>query len=398
MEVMLYFALFMLLSFGLVLVARPLTVLLHELGHAVPALFLTRQKVTVYAGSYGDSNGTVHFRIGLLEVYFKYNPFSWNTGLCSPSATSSIYSQILYTISGPIASFIIASVSCYFAFTFELHGFLKLFLIIFLGSAVFDLIFNLIPNEAPVVLQNGHITYRDGFYVKLLFNYIRFSKKYEEALGHYNQKQYQQAASLFDFMLNRGLRDRNTYRAAITSYLQTHDYKMAHQVYERLMKYHILTDDDWFNLAICYTGLGLPEKGIEAYDRALTINPNHSSSLNNKGYALILLDKFDEAIPLFDKAIELDNGFAYAYNNRGFCKINAGNLEDGLSDVTHSLQLDPENSYGYRNLGIYYLYKEEYGEALRLFNKAKDLYPETACIDQYIEDARKNLTANASLH
>lgn len=392
---MLYFALFILLFLGLLLITRPLTVLLHELGHAIPAMLLTKQKVTVYAGSYGDSENSISFRIGLLEVYFKYNPFSWKTGLCAPSASTSIYGQILYTIAGPIASFVVASIACYFAFTYEMHGFLKLFLIVFLGSAVFDLILNLIPSKTPIALHNGKITYSDGFTLKLLFNYLRFSKTYEEAVSSYSQKQYQEAASLFHYMVNNGLRDENTYRATISSYLHTNDYEKARQVYQKLMMHHNLMDDDWYNLAICYTKLELPEKGIESYNKALALNPNHASSLNNKGYALILQHRFEEAIPLFNKVIELDSSFAYAYNNRGFCKIKSGNLEDGLVDITHSLEIDPENSYGHRNLGVYHLHKGDYSDALRLFNKAKDLDAETDSIDLLIEEAKK-LNVNTS--
>jgi Tfp pilus assembly protein PilF len=388
---MLYFALFLLGSFGLVLVARPLTTLLHELGHAIPALLLTRQRVTVYVGSYGESKNNISFRVGLLDIYFEYNPFSWRTGLCAPSGSISIYGRMLFTLAGPIASFIVAVTACYFAFTYEIHGFAKLFLVIFLGSAVFDLIVNLIPYETAITLRDGKTLYCDGFVLKLLFNYIRFSKKYEEAVSSYNKEQYQLAASLFHDMLNSGLRDQNTYRATLSSYLVLRNYKKAHEVYQKLMKHHKLTDDDWFNLAICYIKMGQTEKGIEAYNTALTINPDHTNSLNNVGYALTLQDKFEEAIPLFNKAIELKNDFAYAYNNRGFCKIKIGDLESGLADIKHSLQLDPENSYVYRNLGIYHFCKGEYSEALQLFNKAQALDAETDRIDQYIEDAKKNI-------
>ncbi len=65
----------MLFAFGIVilmlatgLVIWPITVLLHELGHAIPALILTRQKVSIYIGSYGDPDKSLHFRIGLLEL------------------------------------------------------------------------------------------------------------------------------------------------------------------------------------------------------------------------------------------------------------------------------------------------------------------------------------------
>jgi hypothetical protein len=85
---MLYFPIILLIFLGLVLITRPVTVLLHELGHAIPAILLTRQKVTIYIGSHGDPKKSLKFKLGLLEGYFRYNPFDWNRGLCVPSARS----------------------------------------------------------------------------------------------------------------------------------------------------------------------------------------------------------------------------------------------------------------------------------------------------------------------
>lgn len=70
----------------LVLITRPFTILFHELGHTLPALMMTRQPVTVYIGSYGDTKHSVHFRIGQLDILLKYNPLAWRSGLCILSA------------------------------------------------------------------------------------------------------------------------------------------------------------------------------------------------------------------------------------------------------------------------------------------------------------------------
>ncbi|SEO00261.1 hypothetical protein SAMN05216436_12835 [bacterium A37T11] len=75
--------LFIILILFLVLATtRALTVVIHELGHAVPAIFLTKEKVAIYIGSFGDPNKSLHVNIGLLEVWFKYSPFLWGRGLC----------------------------------------------------------------------------------------------------------------------------------------------------------------------------------------------------------------------------------------------------------------------------------------------------------------------------
>jgi len=383
---------FILLFFALlVLVTRPFTVLFHELGHAIPAILMTRQKVSIYIGSYGDPKRSLHFRIGLLEVWFKYNPFSWRLGLCVPSAKEiSINKQIIYTLTGPLASFVIATVACYITFTYDLHGFLKLFLIIFLGSSIFDLFLNLTPNNAPIQLYDGRLTYNDGYQLKQLLSYKRFPKEYEQATVLYNKQKFAEAAAIFKNILGRGIKDENIYRLAISSFLQVKDYNGAKDLSDEFIIHGNLNSDDYANAGISYSQLYKHDKALEFYDKSLQLNPGNKYSLNNKGFTLNLLDKFQEAIPLFDKAIEIDKTFAYSYNNRGLAKIKIGKAEEGLEDINNSFKLDENNSYGYRNLGIYHLDKEEYSKALDLFRKAKELDSTTYMIDELINKANRH--------
>ena len=197
-----YFPMFLLILVALVLIARPFTVLFHEIGHAIPAIFLTKQKATIYIGSYGDPNKSIKINFRLLTIFFRYNPFAWRLGLCVPSAKSvSINRQIVYTLAGPITSVIIASIACYFTFAYDLHGLLKLFLIVFLGSAFFDLLLNLIPNETPIKLYDGSITYNDGYCLKQLYYYKRLPKEYSAAAHLYNEQEFADAAVLFEKIL-----------------------------------------------------------------------------------------------------------------------------------------------------------------------------------------------------
>jgi len=376
----------------LFLITRSLTVLFHELGHAIPAIFLTKQKVTIYIGSYGDPRNTVKLNIWKLEVYFRYNPFVWRLGLCIPSAKKiSINRQIIYTITGPATSVIIAVFASYFVFTYDLHGFLKAFLVVFFGSACVDLLLNIIPSHTPVKLYDGTVTYNDGNNLKRLFYYKRMPKAYLEAAKLFNEQHFPEAASLFERMLSDGIKDENIYRLGISSYMHGKNYLRAKVLSEELAQMDKMTSDDFSNMALAYSQVGLHEKAIELYDKSLQQNPDNIYSLNNKGYTLSLMDRYQEAIPLFDKAIRFDKNFAYAYDNRGLSKIKTGNTEEGLQDINHSLELDKDNSYGYRNLGIYHFDKGNYCEALKLFRKAKELDKTTHMIDELINNTAQYL-------
>lgn len=371
----------------LVLIARQFTVLIHELGHAIPAILMTRKTVSIYIGSYGDPTKSVHFKIGLLEIWFRYNLFSWNAGLCAPSAKLvSINKQIVYTLTGPLASFLIAVVACYITFAFDLHGFLKLILIIFLGSSIFDLIVNLTPRAVPIKLYDGRLTYNDGYKLLQLFYLKKLPKDYQQATELYNQQKFIEAANSFNEILKKGLKDEQIYRLAISSFLQVKNYKQAKDLSDELILLDKMNSDDYTNAGISYAQLEEHDKALEYYNKSLELNPENKYSLNNKGFILNTLNKFEEAIPLFDKAIEIEKTFAYSYNNRGLSKIKIGKVEDGLKDINHSIKLDKNNSYSYRNLGIYHLDKGEYSEALELFKKAKKFDSNTQMIDELIAE------------
>lgn len=382
--ILLFFAL-------LVLITRPFTVLFHELGHAIPAILMTKQTVSIYIGSYGDPKNSFHFSVGLLDVWFKYNPFSWRLGLCVPSAKQiSINKQIIYTLTGPLASFVIAVVTCYFTFAYDLHGFLKLILIVFLGSSIFDLFANLTPGTAPIKLYDGSLSYNDGYQLKQLFSFKRFPKEYEQACELYNQQKFAESAIAFNNMLKSGLKAETIYRLTIISFLQIRNFQYAKEITDEFIMQGKMNSDDYANAGIAYSQIDQQDKAVEFYDKSLELNPNNIYSLNNKGYSLNLLNKFDDAIPLFDKAIELDKTFAYSYNNRGLAKIKIGKPEEGLEDINYSFKLDENNSYGYRNLGIYHLDKGEYSKALELLRKAKELDNTTHMIDELINNADRH--------
>jgi tetratricopeptide (TPR) repeat protein len=62
------------------------------------------------------------------------------------------------------------------------------------------------------------------------------------------------------------------------------------------------------------------EKKIEAYDKVLKINPNDTTTLNNKGVQLVRQTKYTQAIKSFDKVLGIDPEDAIALHNRNLVK------------------------------------------------------------------------------
>lgn len=293
-------------------------------------------------------------------------------------------------LSRTIRVFANATIACYFTFAYNLHGFFKLFLVVFLGSAFFDLLVNLIPNETPVKLHDGSIIYNDGYSLKQLFYFKRLPKEYSEAADLYNEQKFADAAVLFEKILF-DTKHQNIYRLAISSYMQNKNWRKAKEIADAFLLTGKMNSDDLSNIALSCSELGHYKEALKLYDKSLQLNPDNKGSLNNKGYTLNLMNRFEEAISLFDRAVAIDKEFAYSCNNRAFAKIKSGKAEEGLQDLNRSFELDPDNSSNYRNLGVYHFDRGEFGEALRLFTKAKELDRSTHLIDDLLNAAKLKL-------
>ena len=62
---------------------------------------------------------------------------------------------------------------------------------------------------------------------------------------------------------------------------------------------------------------GTYQQAIEAYSRALELNPNFPEAYNNRAYAYMTLQNYVLALPDLDKAIELRPNYVNALMNRG---------------------------------------------------------------------------------
>ncbi|KUJ62970.1 hypothetical protein AR687_06140 [Flavobacteriaceae bacterium CRH] len=375
---------FIFASFLFFILARSIILILHELGHAIPALLFTKQKVTVYIGSYGDPKKSIYFKIGLLEFWFSYEIFSWEGGLCRLSSNApSLNKQIIFVLAGPISSLFFASLYLYISIINEFDDYYVYFGLIFFVLSLFDLK-NLIPDKKTIEMYDGTLAYNDGYTLSKLFRDKKNIKQYNKAVNLYNAKEFETAIPFLDLILKRKEKNGDVYRLNISANIQIRDFERARILFDEYEKDFTLATDDYSNAGYIYSELSLHEKALELYDKSLSINGNNQYSLNNKGYTLNLLDRYAEAIPYFDKAIASNELFAYAYNNRGLAKIKTGNVSEGLKDIDKSIEIDKDNSYNYRNLGIYHYDMGEMEKARALFLKSKELDRNTHMIDELI--------------
>jgi len=77
------------------------------------------------------------------------------------------------------------------------------------------------------------------------------------------------------------------------------------------------TSIDWFMKGLDLYNQDKFEESLQAYNRALELNPNDFEAWNNKGIDEGLLGKYDDALVSFGNAVAINDSYAEAWYNMG---------------------------------------------------------------------------------
>ena len=112
--------------------------------------------------------------------------------------------------------------------------------------------------------------------------------------------------------------------------------KLAERHYKKALSINPNKAEAWKNLGQVYFDLGIHDKEIECYNKAIGLNPRLSPALMSKGITLALVfKKYRDALELMLKAIECDPNIEKAFPITDFW---LAFVYDKLSKFDHSLQ------------------------------------------------------------
>ena len=135
---------------------------------------------------------------------------------------------------------------------------------------------------------------------------------------------------------------------------------------------------DWNNKGDALYNQGKYDEAIQAYDRAIEIDPEDAETWGNKGDALYNQGKYDEAILALDRVIELDPEYSMAWNNKGYAFVLQGKYEEAIQALDKAIELDPNNANAWDSKGEALRRQGKYEEAIQALNKAIELDPNNA--------------------
>ncbi len=131
-----------------------------------------------------------------------------------------------------------------------------------------------------------------------------------------------------------------------------------------------LTAVQWFEKGYEYQGTGNYNAAIDAYNKAITLNPQFTNAYKNRGSAYNATGDYYRAIKEFDRAIELDPDSAETYYNRGTACDNLGNYPQAVRDFNKAIELNPNLVFAYFNRAIAYHNLKNFKQAVSDYKTA----------------------------
>jgi len=118
---------------------------------------------------------------------------------------------------------------------------------------------------------------------------------------------------------------------------------------------------------------GKLDEAIEAFNRAIKLDPKFSEAWNNKGVALLRQGKYDKALEACNKAIDINPEYVEAWNNKGYIFNKQGKYDKALEALDKATSINPLSVAAWNNKGIAFDGQGNYGEAIKAYNNVIDL-------------------------
>jgi tetratricopeptide (TPR) repeat protein len=198
--------------------------------------------------------------------------------------------------------------------------------------------------------------------VKLIKDKIR--SKSVTAISESRLEDYEKTA---DYWSNLGV---HHYQSAM--------YREAIEAYKRA----IMVDPDYAiahnSLGCVYGALGMYREEIEAYKQAIMIDPDYAKPHYNLGFAYGALGMYREEIEAYKQAIMIDPDYVMAHNNLGFAYRALGMHKDAIEAYKQAIMIDPDEAKPRYNLGNAYSDLGMYREAIEAYKQAIMIDPDDA--------------------
>ena len=130
-----------------------------------------------------------------------------------------------------------------------------------------------------------------------------------------------------------------------------------------------------YNLGIHYWNKKEFSAAIDAYSRALALDPNYGSALNGLGYTYADMGNYEKAIEYFEKYASVSPGDANPLDSLAEIYFQIGQLDNSIKKYQEAVEAKPDFFEAYWRVAYVYALKEEYQKALDWIEQLIDRAP-----------------------
>jgi len=147
----------------------------------------------------------------------------------------------------------------------------------------------------------------------------------------------------------------------------------ARKAFEEILLEDPRNADVLYNLGMCFTDLGQPDKAITVLKKSIEYNTKHSNSYVALGYAYTKMGDSENGKRYFVEALELDSDNSYAMRNLGSLFGKTGDIEKSLYYLDKAYKVNPSDANTVYGLGYCYRQSKDYEKAGRYYRKVLEM-------------------------
>lgn len=193
----------------------------------------------------------------------------------------------------------------------------------------------------------------------------------------YKNKNYDRAIRLYEKIIKVAPQRASAHANLGFAYGELKKYKQSAYNYEKAIKSGTKDPQIHYNLAYTYEKLGKSKESIAEYERYAARRPT-IDVLNILAEHYVNEKQYDKAIKAYRKMIDLEPKKAAGYSNVAYVYGLKNDVNKEIEYYKLSLKYDREDSQVYLSLGEAYEKQGLYEEALKAYNNAYGLNPDSA--------------------
>jgi tetratricopeptide (TPR) repeat protein len=126
---------------------------------------------------------------------------------------------------------------------------------------------------------------------------------------------------------------------------------------------------DWYEKGQSLADEKKYEDALEAYKKAIELNPTYAEALFQAGWCYNDLEKYTQAIEVLKKAVAAKKSYAFAWQELGFAYKKIENYPEALKCINTAITLKSDYSLAYQQLGSINEYLKKPDEAIAAYKK-----------------------------